>query len=599
MRDAIIRLRESMREAGVTVWVSPCSDAHGSEYIGAADQTVRFLSGFTGDSSTVVVTDTEACLFTDGRYFVQAELELAGSGITLMKMGEPGVPTITDYLRSALTEGGALGFYAPLISARQGSVWQRAAAAKGASLKTDRDLAGEVWEDRPDRSVSPLMVHDLKYAGESAAEKLSRLRAEMKKQGAEVFITGALDETAWITNLRGADIECNPVFLSYLVLTEEDCTLYVQEAALTEEARRHLEKEGITAADYDSFGEALSRIRGKRILLDVTGANYDTFLRLHSSNALVDVLSPAAVLKCVKNDREIRCMKASHLRDGVYVTKYIYYLKRLAREGFPKGYTEVDAARVLDGLRAADPKYVSLSFPTISAYADNAAMCHYMPEEKTAKVLKAKGMYLVDSGAQYLDGTTDVTRTIALGRTTKEERRNYTLTVCGMLSLLYAVFPRGVRGLNLDTFARKALWENGLDFNHGTGHGVGFFNNVHEMPVSVRMRPSADPRQDIAYVPGMVTSDEPGVYIEGRHGIRTENMILCAEHPKFRGFLKFETLTLVPLDPELLDTDYMTDTDLQRYNEYQALVLKKIGPKLTGEERDWLENETRSIARKG
>ena len=335
--------------------------------------------------------------------------------------------------------------------------------------------------------------------------------------------------------------------------------------------------------------------------MDMSAVNYDCWLRVSGRNSVKDAVSPAALLKCVKNEAEQKCMRDCHLRDGVWLTKFLYRLKTAVTApdyGKKTGcLTETDAAAMLDGLRASDPKFLSLSFPTISAWGPNAALPHYFPVEETAAKILPKGLYLVDSGAQYQDGTTDVTRTIALGRTTKEERRNYTLTVVGMLNLMNAVFPRGTRGMNLDTFARQALWARGINFNHGTGHGVGCLLNVHEGPAAVRPRPNPDARRDIPFEPGMVTSDEPGVYVEGSHGIRTENLLLCVRHPKYDGFYCFESLTFAPLDPDPLDLSVMTDEDLDRFNAYQTQVRRKIGPKLNEEERNWLIHETREIRR--
>ncbi len=614
MREQLKLLREAMERHGITAWISECQDAHGSEYIGAHDECVRFLSGFTGDSSTLLVLPEKAYLWTDGRYFIQAEKELAGSGVELMKLGEPGVLLVEAFLGKIADDRMKLGFSGQLLDARQGSRIAKAVIPKGGQLDPDHDLVGEIWKDRPPVSSDPVWVNPEKYAGRSTKEKLKDLRQEMKEAGATVYVTTALDETAWITNLRGSDISCNPVFLSYLVLTERSCRLYVQKKAMTDAALAAMKEARIKVCDYDSFPAALSALSGETVLMDMSAVNYDCWLRVSGRNQVRDTVSPAVELKCVKNETEQKCMRDCHLRDGVWLTKFLCRLKTAVTapdygkkrqtagaengKNGKNGYlTETDAAAMLDGLRARDPKFISLSFPTISAYGPNAALPHYFPVEETAAKILPKGLYLVDSGAQYADGTTDVTRTIALGRTTKEERRNYTLTVVGMLNLLNAVFPKGTRGMNLDTFARQALWARGIDFNHGTGHGVGCLLNVHEGPAAVRMRPNADARRDLPFVPGMVTSDEPGVYIEGSHGIRTENLLLCTEHPKYKGFYCFESLTFAPLDPDPLDLDYMTDEDVIRFNAYQKQVRKKIGPKLTEEEKEWLNHETREIHR--
>lgn len=595
MRKELIELRSVMEREGINIWISPCSDAHGSEYLDESDECIRFLTGFTGDSCTVLVTPDEAFLWTDGRYFVQAAIELKDTGVELMKMGEPGVPMLMETFSHVIKEGDKAAFFAPLLDARRGMAFAKAAEKKGASLITDKDLIKEIWAERPKRSAKPVFVHDEKYAGASVQEKLSGIRKVMEEKEADLFVTGALDECGWTLNLRGSDIVCNPCFLSFLIIGKDETTLFVQEEALTDKARKALADNEIIIRAYDDFSGALSEIRGKNILIDITAANYDTYVRLKAANTLIDCLSPAAAAKCVKNETEIAHMKACHIRDGAYLSKYLYRLKKMVSEG--KIFSETEAGDILDGIRAEDPLFLSNSFPTISAYAANAAMCHYEPKPETASKIYGSGLYLVDSGAQYYDGTTDVTRTIGLGETTAEEKRNYTLTVIGMLNLLHAVFPYGTRGMNLDILARKPLWERGLDFNHGTGHGVGFLNNVHEMPVAVRFRPNPDAKRDLPYVPGMVTSDEPGYYKDGGYGIRTENLIVCVPHDTFPGFLKFETLTYAPLDPSILDVSVMSDDDLACYNEYQQAVYEKISALLNDEEREWLKNETREIRR--
>ena len=593
MREGLAKLQASMEHENIDIWLIPCRDAHGSEFIGERDKCTEELSGFTGDSCEMAVFRDEAFLWTDGRYFEQAEKELSGSGISLMRMGEPGVPTLDAFLKERLSKGQTLAFYAPLFGASRGEKFKLLADGKEAFLVTDRDPADVFWEARPSRSCQPVRLVPERYTGRSSAEKLSDIRAVMKNEGAGVFFTGALDETAWVTNLRGGDIACNPLFLSYLLVKEAEALLFVQEEALTDDAREYLGRQGIGTRPYDCLRDALAAIRGEKVLADLSSTSFavrDIFMK--GGNTIIGHLSPAARLKCVKNAVEQKGMRSCHVRDGAYLTKYLYWLKKRISSG--KKLTETEAADYLDSLRKKDRKFVDLSFPTISAYGPNAAMAHYQAEEGGA-LLKKRGLYLVDSGAHYLDGTTDVTRTIALGPLTKEEKRHCTLTVIGMLRLMNAVFPRGARGCNLDTIARDAMWRQGIDFNHGTGHGVGCLNVVHEGPVSVRMRPGADPGRDIPFEPGMVTSDEPGVYVEGKHGVRTENLLLCVPHKTYKGFLCFEPLTMAPLDPEIIDLSLMTDEDKALYNAYQALVYRRISPKLTEEERNWLRDETRAV----
>jgi Xaa-Pro aminopeptidase len=586
-----------MKEKQVTAWLSPCSDEHGSEYIGAHDECTKYLSGFTGDSCTVLVMPENAFLWTDGRYFVQASGELKDSGVTLMKMGEKGVPKLLEFLENNLKSGDVLAFSSRLFGARNGGRIAANMEARGVKVLTGEDLVGQVWKDRPARSAQPVWIHEAAFAGDSAETKLSRVREMMRSGGCSIYLTTALDETAWVTNLRGSDIECNPVFLSYLAVTENDCRLFVQEEAVSDQVRAYCAEHSIVLYPYDSWMDEISKLSGEKILMDLTASDYETWQDVKEKNKIVDALSPISRLKCVKGEAEIAHMKESHLRDGAYVTKFMYWLKNEAaaadREG--RTLTEVDASDHLDALRASDPNYISLSFPTISAYGPNAAMCHYMAQKDTAAPLHAAGLYLADSGGQYLDGTTDITRTFSLGQTSAEEKRDYTLTVMGMLRLLNVRFPKGSRGINLDTCAREPLWRYGLDFNHGTGHGVGYLGNVHEMPVSVRVRPSPDPRRDLPFEPGMVTSDEPGVYIENGFGIRTENMILCREDPEHEGFLGFDSLTFAPIDPEPLDLAVMEARDIEMLNEYQEAVREKITPMLDEDEAKWLAEVTKPV----
>jgi len=601
MRAELTAFRSVMKQHQITVWCAPCSDAHGSEYIGARDQVVSYLSGFTGDSCILLILENDAFLWTDGRYFVQAEQELRNSGVRLMKLGEPEVPSVGEFLKKRLTEHDTLGYYAPLLRAPLGAELRQIAKEKKASLRTEQDLVEQVWKARPKRSCQPIWQHELQYAGVSAAEKLKRIREEMRRQHCSVFLTEALDETAWLTNLRGSDIACNPLFLSYLIVKQTSCGLYVQKEALSEEGFRYLKCQHISAKPYTQFFEAANKLENQRILVDRATLSDAVNTMISEKNDIVDCVSPLSLWKAVKNPTEAEGMRRCHIRDGVYVTKFLYWLHQRIREEAAEDMTERAASDYLDSLRASDERYVSLSFPTISAYGENGALPHYQAKAgaENETYLRSRGLYLVDSGAQYLDGTTDITRTVSLGETTAEERQDYTLAVIGMLRLMHAVFPFGARGTNLDTYARQEMWKLGRDFKHGTGHGVGALNTVHEPPVSVRFRPSLDARRDRPFVPGMVTSDEPGIYVAGSHGVRMENLILCVPHEVYGGFYRFETLTMAPLDPRPLDLGLMSDEDIKYFNDYQKAVRKTIGPLLNQKERDWLKDETGKIKRSG
>ena len=592
MRATIVDLRKVMQREGIDAWISPSSDAHQSEYPTEYDKCRRFLSGFTGSAGTLLVMKEEAYLWTDGRYFLQAENELKDSGITLMKMGEPGVPTLDELLEEKLKSGEVLGFNGSLLSFSEGKVIAGKVVKNGVKLAIGKEITDEVWTDRPDRPHTKVFILEEKYAGKSAAKKISEVRERMK--GRDLLIVSSLSDIAWLTNLRAFDIKCNPLFLSYFILESDKATLFIQEEALSDEVRKYLAENGIDIKPYDSFDENVANIKNKQIMFDEADVSYKTFISIskkENANKLYSVLSPVTYLKNIKNDIEVLNMKKSHIRDGVYMAKYIYWLKNQVKNG--ANLTEKTASDYLDNLRRGDELFLDLSFPTISGYADNGAIVHYEAEYETAKKLEAKGLYLFDSGATYKDGTTDVTRTISLGENTYEEKLHYTLVTIGMLRLLNTIFKRGAIGVCLDIKAREALWEHGLDYNHGTGHGVGFVNTVHEAPTSIRNKINKDVFRNLEFEPGMIMSDEPGVYISGKHGIRMEILITVVD--KGEGFLGFEPLTMAPIDSEPLLVDVMTKKDIEFYNKYQKQVYDSISYGLSEEEKAWLKELTKEI----
>lgn len=592
MRTTIVDLRKVMQREGIDAWISPSSDAHQSEYPTEYDKCRRFLSGFTGSAGTLLVMKEEAYLWTDGRYFLQAENELEDSGITLMKMGEPGVPTLDELLEEKLKSGEVLGFNGSLLSFSEGKVIAGKVVKNGVKLAIGKEITDEVWTDRPKRPHTKVFILEEKYAGKSAAKKISEVRERMK--GRDLLIVSSLSDIAWLTNLRAFDIKCNPLFLSYFILESDKATLFIQEEALSDEVRKYLAENGIDIKLYDGFDENIANIKNKQIIFDEADVSYKTFISIskkENANKLYSVLSPVTYLKNIKNDIEVLNMKKSHIRDGVYMAKYIYWLKNQVKNG--ANLTEKTASDYLDNLRRGDELFLDLSFPTISGYADNGAIVHYEAEYETAKKLEAKGLYLFDSGATYKDGTTDVTRTISLGENTYEEKLHYTLVTIGMLRLLNTIFKRGAIGVCLDIKAREALWEHGLDYNHGTGHGVGFVNTVHEAPTSIRNKINKDVFRNLEFEPGMIMSDEPGVYISGKHGIRMEILMTVAD--KGEGFLGFEPLTMAPIDSEPLLVDVMTKKDIEFYNKYQKQVYDSISYGLSEEEKAWLKEVTKEI----
>ena len=592
MKQTIVDLRKVMQREGIDAWISPSSDAHQSEYPTEYDKCRRFLSGFTGSAGTLLVMKEEAYLWTDGRYFLQAESELKDSGITLMKMGEPGVANLDELLEEKMKKDEVLGFNGSLLSFSEGKVIANKVVKNGVKLVIGKEITDEVWTDRPERPHTKVFILEEKYAGKSAAKKISEVRERMK--GRDLLIVSSLSDIAWLTNLRAFDIKCNPLFLSYFILESDKATLFIQEEALSDEVRTYLVGNGIDIKLYDSFDETVAGIKNKQIMFDEADVSYKTFISIskkENANKLYSVLSPVTYLKNIKNDVEVSNMKKSHIRDGVYMAKYMYWIKQQMKNDAK--LTEKTASDYLDNLRREDNLFLDLSFPTISGYAENGAIVHYEAEYETAKELEAKGLYLFDSGATYKDGTTDVTRTISLGENTYEEKLHYTLVTIGMLRLLNTTFKRGAIGVCLDIKAREALWEHGLDYNHGTGHGVGFVNTVHEAPTSIRNKINKDVFRNLEFEPGMIMSDEPGVYISGKHGIRMEILMNVVE--KQEGFLGFESLTMAPIDSEPLLVDVMTKKDIEFYNKYQKQVYDSISYGLSEEEKAWLKELTKEI----
>ena len=594
MNKHLEQLREKMRERGIDVYVVPTSDYHESEYVSEHFACRRYITGFTGSAGTAVVTMEEAGLWTDGRYFVQAAKQLEGSGVTLRKMGVEGVPTILEYLRQAMPEGGTLGFDGRVINELLGEEMEAAVAARHAKIAYGEDLVGMIWADRPALSREPVWILDEKYCGKSAAEKIADLRAAMREAGADVHVLTALDDIVWLLNIRGNDVPCNPVVLSYLAVTETEVLLFIQEEALDDSARSYLEGLGVTVKPYDSIYDYVKTLAGQAVMVEKSRVNYALCHNLDASCRVIDRMNPTALAKAVKNPVEMENIRRAHIKDGVAVTKYIYWLKKNIGK-IPMD--EMSVADRLEEFRREQEGYLGPSFNTISAYGPNAAMCHYSATEESKAVLEPRGLYLVDSGGQYYEGTTDITRTIALGELTAEEREHFTLTAMSMLRLGNVKFLHGCRGLNLDYVAREVFWQRGLNFDHGTGHGVGYLLNVHERPNGIRWKVVPERQDSGVLEEGMLTSDEPGIYIEGSHGIRTENLILCrkAEKTEYGQFMRFEFVTFVPIDLDAIDKSLMRPEDVEMLNAYHREVYEKISPYLTAEEADWLREATREI----
>lgn len=593
MREQIVVLREKMREAGVAACLIPTSDFHGSEYVGDYFKCREYLSGFTGSAGTLVVTQDEAGLWTDGRYFLQAEAQLAGSGIALRKMREPGVPTVEEYLRDTLKAGEVLAFDGRCIMHQEAEKLREILAEIGAKVRSDLDLAGAVWTERPARSAARAWPLPAAFSGEESGEKIRRVRDFLTQKGADYLLLTSLADIAWLLNMRGGDIEATPVVLSNLLLGQEAITWYVQEAALSDMIRLLLEKEGIQTAPYEQIYEDVARLSGS-VYYDACAVNTALVSRIPETVRKIEGLNPTLLYKAVKNPVEVANERAAHRKDGVAVTKFIYWLKtHVGREPI----TERSAAAHLLALRKEQEHFVAESFAPIIAYGPHGAIVHYSADAKSDIPLEPRSFVLADTGGHYLEGTTDITRTVALGALTDEEKEMYTAVLRGHIDLAAARFQEGCMGQSLDILARTPLWERGLDYNHGTGHGVGYLLSVHEGPNSFRYRRSADGRGDCVLKPGMITSDEPGIYLEGKFGIRLENLIVCCEDVKNAcgQFLCFEPLTLVPFDLDAVLPDRLTRKERTWLNIYHRRVFEQIAPSLTPEERSWLKRATREI----
>ncbi len=585
-------LRNVMREAGIAAVVVPQADPHLGEYLAAHWQVRRWLSGFTGSAGDLVVTLDRALLWTDSRYFIQAAAQLDGSGIELMKDGLAETPSIAAFLCSALPAGSRVGVDGMLFSAPALEALASRLESAGIDLDCHFDPVGRLWSDRPALPDGKIFVHDSKYAGQSARRKIEDVLGAVKGEGAAAVFVSALDEIAWILNIRCNDVRHTPVATSYLYLSEADKVLFIAEAKLTDETRAYLASEGVRTQDYGAVTAFLAALpESVRVLVDparTSGAVMDIL----GSRAVATAVSPAAVMKSVKNDVQIAGVRDAMVRDGVALVKAFMEIERRLADG--EATTELDVAALLHEYRSQGDLYFDESFGTIAGYADHGAIVHYEADAASNAQLQPRGLLLVDSGAQYLDGTTDITRTIALGEPTAEEKRDFTLVMKGHIALANTVFPAGTRGAQLDAIARQFLWKNGLSYLHGTGHGVGHFLSVHEGPHSIRLNNVEAP-----LLPGSITSNEPGLYREGVHGIRCENLVLCRElmETEFGTFLGFETLTLFPFDRSLFDTSIMTEEEVAWVDNYHALVRERLWPALeNAAQRAWLDVHTASLA---
>jgi len=595
IKTRILHLRALMAENQIDAYIVPTSDFHESEYVGEYFKARKYMSGFTGSAGTLVVTKEEAGLWTDGRYFIQAARQLSDTGITLFKMGEEGVPTIEEFLKDKLPENGVLGFDGRIINAKFGKNLSQKLESKHITIKYEKDLVDLIWTDRPELSEEPAFLLDVKYSGKASSDKLLALRDEMKKKGATAHILTTLDDIAWLFNIRGNDIAYNPVVLSYAVITLDKAYLFVDSAKLTADIKKQFAADNVEVKDYLLVYDFVKELAASEIvLLDSRKVNYAIYNNLKSEVQIIDEVNPTVLAKAIKNPVEIENLRKSHIKDGVAFTKFMYWLKNNIGK---TEITEISASDYLEERRKEQEGFIELSFDTICAYNSNAAMMHYSASPESHAVLQPEGLLLVDSGGQYYEGTTDITRTMVLGEISDEVKRHFTAVLRSMLNLADARFLHGCIGLNLDILARGPIWEMNLDYKCGTGHGVGYLLNVHEAPNGFRWRKVPERDDGCVLEEGMVTTDEPGVYIEGSHGIRTENELVChrGEKNEYGQFMYFEHITFAPIDLDAVDTSYMSQTEIKRLNEYHQQVYEKLSPYLTAEECQWLKEYTRAV----
>lgn len=591
IQDRLAALREVMRRESIDAFIFPSTDPHNGEYVPAHWEGRKWISGFDGSAGTAVVTMDKAALWTDSRYFIAAEEQLQGTEFKLMKERVEGTPTISQWLGMSLAHinGAVVGLDGYVNAANEvRGLAEELRRQGGITIRTNFDPLDIIWKDRPEIPLNTVVQHPLEYSGETAESKLQRIRTAVKRSGAEALLVTALDDIAWTLNLRGSDVHCNPVAVAYLLIDVEKTILYINKVKLAPSAADALKTAGVVVEDYGNVVEGLRHFDGYNILLDPNQVNYALFSAV-SAKKVVEAASPVPYLKCVKNEAEIRGFHSAMLRDGVAMVKFLHWLKPAVEAG---GQTELTVEKKLTSLRAEQPLFKGVSFDTIAAYQEHGAIVHYEATPETDVELKPRGFLLLDSGAQYLDGTTDITRTIPLGPVTEEQKKVYTLVLKGHIQLELCKFPNHASGTQLDVLARQAMWKEGLNYMHGTGHGVGSYLNVHEGPHQIRMEWKPAPFQA-----GMTVTDEPGLYLAGKFGVRIENTLIVKDfiETEFGKFLQFESLTLCPIDLDCADLDMLTAEEKQWLNDYHEMVFEKLSPLLNDEEKEWLKTNTARI----
>lgn len=590
IKERLMKLREEMNKEGMQAYIIPTSDFHETEYVSEYFAARKYMSGFTGSAGVLVVLLDKAGLWTDGRYFIQAANQLAGSGIDLMKQGQEDTPSIEEYIVTNLTQGSVVGFDGRVMNVNDANKYKQAFMMHDIKMVTDKDLVGRIWDDRPALPCTETFHYDEKYAGKSISEKLTQVREAMKGYNCRSHIVTKIDEIAWLYNLRAHDVPHFPVALAYTIIKENDAMIYIDASRLDEESKTLFAQNHIQVKDYEAIYEDVKTLEGP-VLVDGNFVNSKIVYSLNTE--IVYAQDPIVLLKAMKNEIELANTRNAHIKDGVACTKFMYWLMQNVNNGI----SEMSAQEKLQELRKEQAGYLEDSFNTICAYKEHAAMMHYSSNEETNVELKPEGMLLVDSGGQYLDGTTDITRTFVLGSITEEEKKWFTLALKGHIRLEKANFLYGCRGLNLDILARGPLWDLDMDYQCGTGHGVGHLSNVHEAPNGFRWKIVPERNDSCVLEEGMITSNEPGVYVEGEFGIRHENeMVVVKGNKNFYGqFMHFETLTFVPFDRKGIDKNLLSEDELAWLNDYHASVYEKISPFLTNEEAEWLKEACRPL----
>ncbi|GAA0181313.1 aminopeptidase P family protein [Clostridium sediminicola] len=590
VKDRIKALREQMKEKGISAYIIPSFDAHQSEYVADHWKSRAWISGFTGSAGTVIVTMKESGLWTDGRYFIQAEQQLQGSGIKLFKLDHSKGTSYLKWLEDSLSEGSCVGFDSKIFPQSIINDLEKKLCKKEITLNGKYDLIDVIWKDRPEIPSTPIFIHKTKYAGKSTKEKLVIVREEMKKRGADYYLLGSLDDIAWLYNIRGNDVPNNPVVISYALISKKNAWFYVDNSKLTKEVIETLKNNGVEIKEYNQIEDQIAGLHeGSKIFFDPDKTNNWLYNAIPKGCGKIKESNITTDLKAIKNEKEIENFINCQIKDGVAMVKFLYWLKKnIGMEDI----TEISAEVKLEDFRREAEHFIEPSFDTIAGYKDHAAMMHYKATKESDYILKKEKMFLVDSGGQYLDGTTDITRTFVLGEISEEEKHDFTLVLKGNIALSKVKFLYGATGSNLDIIARQPLWEEGIDYKCGTGHGVGFLLNVHEGPQYFSRNPS-----NVKLEKGMLITNEPGIYKEGKHGIRTENILLVVEDEKtdFGQFMKFETISYCPIDLDGIKVSMLTEKEKKWLNDYHKKVYKVLSPYLGQLEKDWLKRETRDI----